>query len=699
MSSAPVGEQQRERPEPDQRQQRPEPEQRAAAKEQPRTAADIPLSSSVRYVIDRLVESVPAGAVVNGLLQLHPEYGAGAGRSFQVNTDKPSLQRRLATEWVQSVLELYDPTKLRELQGRVMILGLALLERDVAVQLYRNGFFSALDNELTPDVRLDGGSFSVEGQRLGQLLSERGREVRDGLDRADSVRSYVDRPVVDEDDFSRAPLAEALARRIAAALEETTHDGPAGAFVMHIDGPWGSGKSSLMGQLSKQMCERGWLTVDFNAWQHQRLKTPWWWLMRAIYRRARSEADWRQRLRLWISGGELLNWGWAPRVAAAMLAVFAVSVLLWVGGSLNLQLPLLERLEQLDRDAKVVGGAIGLISGIWGTALLVARNLLAGTVRGGEQFLNETKDPQQALRDYFKKLENTIKRQVVVFVDDLDRCRSDYVVEFLEGIQTLFSDRSVAYVIAADGRWLRTAYVQGYKDFADTVRETGRPMGYLFLEKLIQLSVPMPRMLPTQQQAYWRKLLSQSDGARPATSVSQATAAAAAQMADLPEDEVINLLQRRLGEDPVENEGWRRAAVDRLSHVDIQKRREHTLLPLARLLEQNPRAMKRLVNAYGVQRDINTLDSDLILDPLRLGRWTLITLRWPVLEDYLTRYPKHVAFIGSKDEKPGELLAEPIILRLFDDETVIKAFHGGNGLGDPLDEAAVRVCLRLPSEA
>src|SRR3712207_7942290 len=42
------------------------------------------------------------------------------------------------------------------------------------------------------------------------------------------------------------------------------------------------------------------------------------------------------------------------------------------------------------------------------------------------------------------------------FVDDLDRCQSSYVIRLLEGIQTLFSDPRVMYVISADRRWLRS---------------------------------------------------------------------------------------------------------------------------------------------------------------------------------------------------------------------------------------------------
>src|SRR5438128_2568573 len=67
-------------------------------------------------------------------------------------------------------------------------------------------------------------------------------------------------------------------------------------------------------------------------------------------------------------------------------------------------------------------------------------------------------------------------------------------------------------VVAADGAWIRHSYESAYQGFVDAVAEPGRPLGYLFLDKLFQLTVEVPSISPTAQEAYLRGLLNRSAG-------------------------------------------------------------------------------------------------------------------------------------------------------------------------------------------
>ena len=87
---------------------------------------------------------------------------------------------------------------------------------------------------------------------------------------------------------------------------------------------------------------------------------------------------------------------------------------------------------------------------------------------------------------------------IIVLIDNLDRCRADYVVEMLEGIQTLLRNPRVskrwslrrgpgaqqcpfiAFVVAADRGWLCDSYLHVYEEFEATTREPGRPFGSSF---------------------------------------------------------------------------------------------------------------------------------------------------------------------------------------------------------------------------
>ncbi len=75
-------------------------------------------------------------------------------------------------------------------------------------------------------------------------------------------------------------------------------------------------------------------------------------------------------------------------------------------------------------------------------------------------------------------------------------------------------------------------------------------------------------------------------------------------------------------------------AFQRMQSKELVGEREHFLAQYADLLEANPRAMKRLLNAYGFRRgfDIQSPDRS---DPDALVRWTILENRWPVLADHL----------------------------------------------------------------
>src|SRR3954464_6904705 len=68
-------------------------------------------------------------------------------------------------------------------------------------------------------------------------------------------------------------------------------DDPALPLIVHVHGP---AKSTFLETLSDQL-DKGarsrepdsWTTIRFDAWQHQRVAPPWWWLINALDRELR----------------------------------------------------------------------------------------------------------------------------------------------------------------------------------------------------------------------------------------------------------------------------------------------------------------------------------------------------------------------------------------------------------------------------
>src|SRR4029079_13192545 len=143
-----------------------------------------------------------------------------------------------------------------------------------------------------------------------------------------------------------------------------------------------------------------------------------------------------------------------------------------------------------------------------GAALVAfSRSLLFGSATAAQAYMDARSDPLGPITTLFEKLVEAIERPLVVFIDDLDRCDGSYVIALLEGIQTLFRSRPVTYVIAADRKWICSCFEKRYSDFAKTIGEPGRPLGYLFLDKVFQVSASVPRVSADVQRTYWQSLL------------------------------------------------------------------------------------------------------------------------------------------------------------------------------------------------
>ena len=143
----------------------------------------------------------------------------------------------------------------------------------------------------------------------------------------------------------------------------------------------------------------------------------------------------------------------------------------------------------------------------FGAFVLAGRALVFGSASSAKFYYDLSADPMKRITRLFRALVRLTKMPVCVFIDDLDRCNADFVVDLLEGIQTSFRARNVVYVVAADRNWIRSAFEKRYGSFSDHVGDGGQPLGYLFLEKLFQMSTPLPGMGKSTRESYWKGLI------------------------------------------------------------------------------------------------------------------------------------------------------------------------------------------------
>ncbi|WP_344358965.1 KAP family P-loop NTPase fold protein [Brachybacterium phenoliresistens] len=229
-------------------------------------------------------------------------------------------------------------------------------------------------------------------------------------------------------------------KRLAVQLGRTVRDlaEETESAVVGLVGPWGSGKSSLLSQIEEDLGEHDWYIGHHNPWAYSDF--------------AGSAAGFFASLRDAIPES-VLGKDWRAVVGE------------WVSKAAPL-------------------GAAGGLAGVDGTAAIGA----VGAVITGDRSPARLRE---AAADGLKNLDHP----VLMMLDDLDRLTPDELLYTFKLVRLLGRLPNVYYLLAYD-----EATLTDLLEATDLVgRDTGRAQQYL--EKIIQVRLEIPPMLPEQQAA------------------------------------------------------------------------------------------------------------------------------------------------------------------------------------------------------
>lgn len=332
---------------------------------------------------------------------------------------------------------------------------------------------------------------------------------------------------------------------------------------MHVDAPWGGGKTSFARYLEQilnpyrnagplpewlrplltennwpERHRRPWHIVNFNAWRHQHVSPPWWVFFDAIRVQcstaARAETnqrddqlpppaplngyfDWCARhseavarwLRQWV-------WGTVtPEIklgGIATIAVLAMTLLFYHWGLLAIG----------DGGLQLNGGpvfltAIVTLGGVAALKSLIqafATSLFLGSPAAAKSYALGAGDPLDRFRTHFAWMIASFRRPVLVVIDDLDRCEPAYVAGLLSGMQTILTSQRVIYLLLGDRDWIERSFSETYKSMRASEKEDEHTFGGRFVEKSIQMSFVLPEVQDPEKTAYVRQVLDLEDPAK-----------------------------------------------------------------------------------------------------------------------------------------------------------------------------------------
>ncbi|MBL3601378.1 MAG: hypothetical protein JMN25_16190 [gamma proteobacterium endosymbiont of Lamellibrachia anaximandri] len=302
-------------------------------------------------------------------------------------------------------------------------------------------------------------------------------------------------------------------------------------FTLAVTGEWGSGKSSLMELLRGRLRMAGFRPVWFNAWHHQQGEQ----LLASLFAHIREQAipGWLQRgglqfrLRLAARRG-LRHWFFY----AIVLVVFCATVAYYRQHLLDIANGLAHLLRHPESWWMAYGDWLGdliaqpiksmietktetwvALFGLGAPLLAVLRSVKGFAINPSRLLtINPDKRGQKGLdpgargrfANEFRDVTQCLPRKMVIFIDDLDRCSKENLIDILENVNFLATSGECFLVLGMSQRWVISCVALKYKELAEEMAqetsgdgndlEMRREFARNYLEKMINIEVPMPEM-------------------------------------------------------------------------------------------------------------------------------------------------------------------------------------------------------------
>ena len=270
---------------------------------------------------------------------------------------------------------------------------------------------------------------------------------------------------------------------------EISKDDNLSPATIGIYGDWGSGKSTLMKMVKKSLdTDDNTLTVEFNGWLfegYEDAKTALCGtILDEMHKHEKCFAKAKDKIKVLlgkVDGGKLLSKG--------------------VKYGLDLLLT----------------GGLGSVTELTLTGLISAVKQKAGDISEDEikKMVDalKTEDTKRAeiknFRNSFKEVFDDCKgERLVVFIDELDRCTPDTILDIFEAIRLFLYVPGTTFIIGADERLVSYAVKTKYKEIPGNDIDISKE----YLEKLIQYPVKIPQLNESEVKQYITCMLLQNEG-------------------------------------------------------------------------------------------------------------------------------------------------------------------------------------------
>jgi len=334
---------------------------------------------------------------------------------------------------------------------------------------------------------------------------------------SDSFRLISDVPAdfvqQGDDHLKFLPFADALAFLIDQKVDHPT------PLIVAISAPWGAGKTTLAALTARQLRKRAaWdqlhIICQFNAWQHDDAPHLGAAFAADIAQHVNGYRRWWRRIIQPLPSPMLTpELRWRRKCIVILISLVIAIGLVLESKSRSLLLAAMQPTDARWKAAEHDVHGIGLSALILVSALaFIYPKIFSGT-KAVARFID---DPQaEAARGSMASVRKQLgelvhsatrgDRRLIIFVDDLERCRPPRAVEVCEVAAQLLNHRDIVTVLVADMHVIAMSAAIKYRglelpaiDQSDSARAAYEQYGREYLQKLVHVQFDLPPAGPAQ---------------------------------------------------------------------------------------------------------------------------------------------------------------------------------------------------------
>ncbi len=368
---------------------------------------------------------------------------------------------------------------------------------------------------------------------------------------------------------------------IAHTIKELLDNAADKPMTIGIHGDWGAGKSSILAMTEEAYSQdEKVLCLKFNGWLFQGFEDAKLVLLEKVISEVTEARSTTSKVREKAKSlFKRISWMKAAKTTGQMAFTYLSGI------------PSPELLTQIGQSAKNIMEHP--------TEELSLDNLkkmaepFKGIIDEGIENSNIPHEMHAFRQEFEELLEEANLDQLVVLIDDLDRCLPKTTIETLEALRLFLFVPKTAFIIAADEAMIEYAVKEHFPNLPNTVGSTSYARNYL--EKLIQIPFRIPALGATETLTYVTLLLA----LRSLGEASQGFNA-------------LKGLSREAIQKPWLGNSFNAAVFDEAINDDNERLKARDALSLAKQISQiindgtagNPRQIKRFINSLMLRKQI-----------------------------------------------------------------------------------------------